>query len=92
MAPKDKSAGGKGKGTAGRGKGSKSISKSKRAGLSFPVGRIGRYLKQGMGADTLKLRVGAGAPIYLAAVLEYLTAEILELAGKIFVVFYIMNL
>eukprot|EP00639_Heterosigma_akashiwo_P032989 CAMPEP_0194727536 /NCGR_PEP_ID=MMETSP0296-20130528/34915_1 /TAXON_ID=39354 /ORGANISM="Heterosigma akashiwo, Strain CCMP2393" /LENGTH=132 /DNA_ID=CAMNT_0039632957 /DNA_START=27 /DNA_END=425 /DNA_ORIENTATION=+ len=66
-----------GKGKAGRG-GKKAVSKSSKAGLQFPVGRIGRYLKQGR----YSTRVGAGAPVYLAAVLEYLCAEILELAGN----------
>uniref|UniRef100_A0A6S8EPN6 Histone H2A n=1 Tax=Aureoumbra lagunensis TaxID=44058 RepID=A0A6S8EPN6_9STRA len=71
-----------GKGKGGRGKGKtgsgKSTTKSAKAGLQFPVGRIGRFLKQGKYAT----RVGAGAPVYLAAVLEYLCAEILELAGN----------
>ena len=73
-------AGGKG-GKGGRGKsagGKKSTSRSAKAGLQFPVGRVGRFLKKGKYAA----RVGAGAPVYLAAILEYLTAEILELAGN----------
>merc|ERR1711868_63586 len=49
-----------------------------KAGLQFPVGRIARFLKAGRFAE----RVGAGAPVYLAAVLEYLAAEVLELAGN----------
>ncbi|KAI8502664.1 Histone H2A type 2-B [Branchiostoma belcheri] len=52
--------------------------RSSRAGLQFPVGRVHRFLRKGNYAE----RVGAGAPVYLAAVLEYLTAEILELAGN----------
>ena len=65
---------------SGRGKGSakKAVSRSAKAGLQFPVGRVARYLKQGKWAT----RVGAGAPVYLAAVLEYLCAEVLELAGN----------
>ena len=69
-----------GKGAAGRGKskGGKSVSRSKKAGLQFPVGRVHRYLKVGKYAS----RIGAGAPVYLAAVMEYLAAEVLELAGN----------
>ena len=67
---------------SGRGKGAKSKSKSKsrssRAGLQFPVSRIHRLLRKGNYSE----RVGAGAPVYLAAVLEYLSAEVLELAGN----------
>ena len=66
-----------GKGKGGRGE-KKSTSSSAKAGLQFPVGRIGRYLRQGKYCS----RMGAGAPVYLAAVLEYLCAEILELAGN----------
>ncbi|RVE41303.1 hypothetical protein evm_014047, partial [Chilo suppressalis] len=46
-------------------------SRSNRAGLQFPVGRIHRLLRKGNYAE----RVGAGAPVYLAAVMEYLAAE-----------------
>ncbi len=58
--------------------GKKATSRSSKAGLQFPVGRIARYLKKGRYAE----RIGAGAPVYLAAVLEYLAAELLELAGN----------
>ena len=57
---------------------SKQISRTVRAGIQFPVGRIHRLLRKGNYAR----RVGAGAPVYLAAVMEYLAAEIIELAGN----------
>lgn len=67
---------------SGRGKAknekAKPKTRSSRAGLQFPVSRIDRLIKKGRYAK----RVGAGAPVYLAAVLEYLSAEILELAGN----------
>lgn len=56
----------------------KRISDSVRAGLQFPVGRVRRYLRKGRFAN----RIGKTAPVYLATVLEYLTAELLEVAGN----------
>ncbi|NXN77137.1 H2A protein, partial [Bombycilla garrulus] len=53
-------------------------SKSARAGVQFPVGRVYRLLRRGKYAD----RIASGAAIYLAAVMEYVTAEVMELAGN----------
>ncbi|RSH95633.1 histone H2A [Saitozyma podzolica] len=52
-------------------------SRSSRAGLTFPVSRIHRYLRRAYP----KQRIGSTAPIYLAAALEYLIAELVEIAG-----------
>ena len=57
---------------------SKRGSRSKRAGINFPVGRIQRLMRKNHYSE----RISSTAPVYLAAVLEYLTAEILELAGN----------
>ena len=39
---------------------------------------MGRYLRKGRYSN----RIAAGAPVYLAAVLEYMTAELIDLAGE----------
>eukprot|EP00456_Euglypha_rotunda_P088501 TRINITY_DN90733_c0_g1_i1.p1 TRINITY_DN90733_c0_g1~~TRINITY_DN90733_c0_g1_i1.p1 ORF type:complete len:102 (-),score=12.75 TRINITY_DN90733_c0_g1_i1:10-315(-) len=68
-----------GKGKGGRGKKMrKRISRSQRAGLVFPVSRFSRQLKAGRQAN----RISKTAPVYLAAVLEYLVSEFLELSGN----------
>ncbi len=48
------------------------LSRSARAGVIFPVGRMMRYLRTG----THKYRIGMGAPVYMAAVIEYLAGRL----------------
>lgn len=58
----------------------KAGSRSVLCGLVFPVGVTHRRLKRIM---TRRRRVSATAVIYFAAVLEYLIAEVLDLAGNL---------
>lgn len=52
------------------------ISKTKRSNLTFSVSRVQKFLR------TYFNRISKTASVYLAAVFEYLTAEILELSGN----------
>ena len=49
----------------------KARSKSQRAGTVFPVSRLSRQLK----ATSPHHRLGVAAPVYLAAVIEYLSGS-----------------
>ena len=55
-----------------------SVTKSSRCDLIFPVGRCNSAIRRGRYAS----KVGVGGGIFMAAVLEYVTCEILELAGN----------
>uniref|UniRef100_A0A674IVL8 Histone H2A n=1 Tax=Terrapene triunguis TaxID=2587831 RepID=A0A674IVL8_9SAUR len=55
------------------------ITRSFRAGLQFSVSRIDRLLRKGQFAD----RIGAGAPVYMAAVLQEVTREIVDIPGEV---------
>lgn len=57
----------------------KAMSRSAKAGLQFPVGRIHRHLKDRAAGQS---RIGGASAVYMAAILEYLAAEVLELAGN----------
>jgi histone H3/H4 len=53
------------------------VSKAERSGLVFSVGRVNRHLRE----KRYSKRVGGDAPVFLAATLEYLVAELMELSG-----------
>ncbi|GAB0177403.1 histone H2A-beta, sperm-like [Grus japonensis] len=54
-------------------------SRASRAGLLFSVSRVDRQLRRGRFAE----RFGARAPVYLAAVLQWVTHKTMDVAGKI---------
>ena len=68
-------------GARGRVKGQvvkKSQTKSSRCDLIFPVGRCNSLIRKGRYAKAC----GVGGGIFMAAVLEYVCCEVLELAGN----------
>ncbi|XP_041062895.1 histone H2A-like [Carcharodon carcharias] len=67
-----------GRGKTGEKGHAKATAHSFRASVQFHVGRIHQLLHKGHYAE----RVRAGAPVYLAADLKYMTAEIFQLASN----------
>ncbi|XP_045144891.1 histone H2A-Bbd type 1-like [Echinops telfairi] len=54
------------------------LSRSHRAELQFPVSRVERLLREGSYAQ----RLSSATPVFFAGVLEYLIANILEMASN----------
>ena len=63
----------------GRVAGSPSISGSTRAGVVFPTGRLNRLLREGRFSP----KQGKLAGVFMAGALEYLTNEVLDIAGEL---------
>lgn len=55
----------------------KKVSKSTKAGLQFSVSRCRQFFKK------YNKRIAKDSDVYLAAVLEYITAELIELSGNV---------
>jgi histone H2A len=57
----------------------KATSRSSKAGLKFPVGRVSRILKKGLYAK----RIGGSAGLYMAAMLECLCSTLLDMSSTV---------
>ncbi|CAG8461173.1 11549_t:CDS:1 [Ambispora gerdemannii] len=62
-----------------------SDSRKEKTGLIFPIGRFHRLLATGPHQPSFKnrLKIQTNTPIYVAAVIEYLVTEIMELSGNV---------
>lgn len=60
---------------------SKKITKAKKSGIIFPPSRVRSIIEKELVDYKINFRISSTAPIYLAAVMEYLTDEILQVSG-----------
>jgi len=63
-------------------KGQKRVTAAKKADIMIPPSRIRRHLEQCSLNYVTELRISSTAPVYLAAVVQYLLTEFFELGGR----------